>query len=37
MDRHSLFAETDCQEEQSHPEQSEGSQETDYQDILVVE
>src|SRR6266568_2832846 len=37
MDRHSLLAETDCQEEQSHPEQSEGSQETDYQDILVVE
>ncbi len=37
MDRYSLFAEADGQEEQYHPERSEGSQETDYQDILVVE
>ncbi len=37
MDRYSLFAEADYQEEQYHPERSEGSQETDYQDILVVE
>ena len=37
MDRYSLFAEADYQEEQCHPERSEGSQETDYQDILVVE
>ncbi len=37
MDRYSLFAEADSQEDQCHPERSEGSRETDYQDMLVVE
>ncbi len=37
MDRYSLFAQTDCQAEQCHPERSEGSRETHCQDILLVE
>src|SRR6266571_490495 len=37
MDRYSLFKGADYQEEQRHPERSEGSQETDYQDLLIAE
>ena len=37
MHQYSLYTEADCQEEQCHPERSEGSRETDCRDILVVE
>jgi mannosyl-3-phosphoglycerate synthase len=37
MDQYSLCAEADYHEELCHPERSEGSQETDYQDALIAE